>query len=132
MVDEYLSTKQVSDIKDGVQELNDMSHIPKIVIAGNFVSYGYLKSMDEFKTIVELILNMSKDGVFVEKEVEDSLLVVMANFYDILIDCPTAMQRLDLLLAAWQHVVAADMQDKCKKHAAEVKARLQEDYKKDS
>jgi hypothetical protein len=130
LIDEYLNTKQINDMKDGVQELDEMSHVPKIVIAGNFILCGFSKTMEEFKTIIELIVKMMKDKVFVEAELEDSLLVVMANFYDLLIDCPNSMERLDLLLNELKDIVSADMKDKCKKHTDAVKSRLEEEYKK--
>eukprot|EP00826_Nyctotherus_ovalis_P042932 TRINITY_DN4487_c0_g2_i1.p1 TRINITY_DN4487_c0_g2~~TRINITY_DN4487_c0_g2_i1.p1 ORF type:complete len:116 (+),score=45.62 TRINITY_DN4487_c0_g2_i1:518-865(+) len=106
-----------------------MDHVPKLVIAGYFVLCSFAKRMQEFKTIIELVERMGKEGVFVEKELEDSTLVVMANFYDLLIDCPTAMERLDVLLDEWKDVISAEMNDKCKKYAEEVKNRLEEEYR---
>jgi len=133
LIDEYLSAKQINEIKEGVQELDEMSKISKIIIAGNFILCGFSKTVEEFKTIIDLVMMMMKDGVFVEKELEDSLLVVMANFYDILIDCPNAMERLDLLFNELKDIVSPDMKDKCKKHTDAVKSRLEEEYqKKDS
>lgn len=129
MVDEYLTVGEVGDLKEGVQELSDMDHVPKLVVVGNFVLCSFAKRMQEFKTIIELVERLGKEGVFVEKELEDSMLVVMANFYDLLIDCPTAMEKLDVLLDEWKDIIGTEMSGKCKKYAEEVKNRLEEEYR---
>ncbi len=56
----------------------------------------------------------------------------MGNFYDVLIDCPTAIERLKGLLAEWEKrtvLTNTELKEKCEKHVQEVKAKLEEDYK---
>ena len=130
LIDEYLNLKQFPDMKDAVIELKDVNNISSIVISGNFVLFGYTKTIEEFKIVVKRIMKLMDEGLIVKKDVEDSLLVVMANFYDIVIDCPNPDERLEALFEEWKEIVSEDIKGKCKKCVAEIKAKLKEDYEK--
>ena len=56
----------------------------------------------------------------------------MANFYDVLIDCPTAENQLGKLLKKWEKasIVVPELKEKCAKHVEGLKKKLQEEYKK--
>jgi hypothetical protein len=143
MVDEYVVSRQISEVKDVVTELSEVHHVMKPVIAGNFVLYGYTKKPKEFAEIVKMLVGLVKEGVMLDKELEESyvfgndrkqnrLLVVMGNFYDVLIDCPTAIEQLKELFTIWGEgeILSKEMREKCEKHAEELRKRLDEDYKK--
>lgn len=60
------------------------------------------------------------------------MLVVMGNFYDVLIDCPTAIELLTELLEEWEKnaILNKEMKEKCMKHVEMNKQKLAEEYKK--
>ena len=143
MVAEYLQSKQLQDVKDTVAELADVHRVPKAVVTGTFVLYAYQRKPEEFKCIAEMLVKLAKDGTIYDKELQEAydlvdyiirLLVIMGNFYDVLIDCPTAVERLNELLVEWEKngILTQELKEKCEKHVVEVKKKLEEDYKKKS
>ncbi len=73
MVDEYVSGHQLlPDVKDTVTELNEVHHVPKAVIAGNFVLYAFPKSAEEFKKVMQMLTELVKDTTVLDKELEES------------------------------------------------------------
>lgn len=72
MMDEYLLTKQIGDVKDTITDLCEVHHIPKTVVAGHMILYGYTKKPSEFRTISALMLQLFKEGILFDKELEET------------------------------------------------------------
>ncbi len=60
-----------------------------------------------------------------------SLVVVLANFYDVLIDCPTSFDLFKDLLVEWEQatLVKKELEDKCLQHVDSLKKQLEAEYK---
>ncbi len=71
-MDEYLLHKQISDVKDTIADLADVHHVPKAVSAGHLVLYSYTKKPDEFRAVSELLLQLFKEGILVEVELDEA------------------------------------------------------------
>ena len=59
-------------------------------------------------------------------------MVLLANFYDALIDCPTAIELIKELFAEWgkNSLLKKEAEEQCIKHVESVKSSLEAEYKK--
>eukprot|EP01022_Parablepharisma_sp_SALTPOND_P012045 TRINITY_DN1538_c0_g1_i1.p3 TRINITY_DN1538_c0_g1~~TRINITY_DN1538_c0_g1_i1.p3 ORF type:complete len:588 (-),score=81.04 TRINITY_DN1538_c0_g1_i1:256-2019(-) len=74
IVNEYLEAKQFSEVIDVVTELNEVHQVSKAVIAGNFILYAYPKKVEEFRAIIAMLIQLVKEGVLFDKELEEAQL----------------------------------------------------------
>eukprot|EP01022_Parablepharisma_sp_SALTPOND_P023121 TRINITY_DN47_c0_g4_i1.p9 TRINITY_DN47_c0_g4~~TRINITY_DN47_c0_g4_i1.p9 ORF type:complete len:487 (+),score=92.28 TRINITY_DN47_c0_g4_i1:25851-27311(+) len=124
VVEEYLESHKVDEFKE------EAADIPKGNLVGHAIIHSFGKKRPQFLEMCGLIKGLYKEGFVKEKEVEEGLLVVLANFYDVLIDSPTPLESLKALLVEWSEFVEKDLKDKCIAHAEDVKKSLDEEYTK--
>ncbi len=62
------------------------------------------------------------------------MMVVLANFYDAVIDSPAALDRLKELVDSWTKggAMKKEVGEKCAKYAEGVKLQLEDEYKRKS
>lgn len=63
---------QLNDVKDTMADLADVHHVPRAISAGNFLLYGYTKKPAEFRMLTTLLMQLVKEGIIADKELEEA------------------------------------------------------------
>jgi len=93
--------------------------------------YGFTRSIQEFRKIYQMVINLAKESAIRIIDVEEGTVAALANFYDMLIDNPNAISMMKEMLAAFESskYVEKEFVEKCVQHLETLKQQLEDEYK---
>jgi len=129
-IEEYLSTSDLQEIIVTIEELIENEVIAKSICIGHFLLTGFSKKTKEcllvYKMIIEL-LNKSHIGT---TDIQEGIMVALANFYDAMIDFPNSPEHLKETLEAFESLKVIDKEfvQSVNSHIEAMKKQLDEEY----
>lgn len=132
LADEYLLSSDITALKEGVQEIRDIDMLQKCLIIGHIILYSFGKAHKEMSKIWKSLEELIILKAIQKEEIEEGVIVALANFFDTVIDLPDAPNMLKELLMdyAKKGIIEAIFEEKCRKHLEEVQKEVTEEYNK--
>ncbi len=129
-IDEYLASGAISEVADTINEVVDNEKLPKCICVGHFLLWGFSKNPKDFVTVYKLMIELNKQKHLDPIDVEEGIMVALANFYDTMIDNPNAPVQFKEMLTAFESakLVGKELTVQALAHVEDMKKQLEQEY----
>ena len=117
-------------MKENFTEMSEVEQVQRCVSVGLCLLYSFTKTAADFKKVCQIIIDLSQDSAIRVGDVEEGVVVALANFYDVLIDNPNASALMKEMLAMFEtgKLIGKEFVEKCVQHLEMLKKQLEEEY----
>ena len=108
----------------------DNEKLPKCICVGHYLLWGFSKNPKQFVVIYKLILELHKQKHLDPVDIEEGVMVALANFYDTMIDNPSAPKQLNEMLDMFEQekIIGKELVSTALAHVDEMKKQLDSEY----
>lgn len=68
---EYMSSKNIEEIKDGMTELVEKENISKAISLGNYIMWSFSQTVKDVQAVNDLIILLKEKGFIESCDIED-------------------------------------------------------------
>lgn len=113
-----------------MDEVIENEVLPKAICVGHFLLWSFTKKAKDFVKVYKMITELFTKNNVVASEVQEGVMVALANFYDTLIDNPNSPEQLKEMLETFEQVKILDKDFilSVEAHIEEMKKQLDEEY----
>ena len=113
-----------------IEETVEKEGISKPICIGHFLLSGFSKKPKEFVIVYELIIKLFVEKQVSSNDIEEGIIVTLANFYDTLIDNPNSSNQLKNMVELFEkkQMVNPDYIQAVNSHVEALKKELEEEY----
>jgi len=131
IINEFLCSSKSDQILEIKETINtEITGLARGIIIGHMLIYGFTKKMTEFNEIKRMINKIASEKFIDNNDILESVNVILANYYDSLIDSPATSQLFKEILDEWVilNLIKKDQQEKFIAHAQIIQKQLESDY----
>jgi len=113
-----------------MDEVVENELLPKAICVGHFLLCSFSRNPKDFVITCKLMIELcEKDHVALE-DIQEGIMVILANFYDALIDTPNCLTQLKEMLESFEKAKIVDKEfvSSVQAHVEEMKKQLEEEY----
>jgi len=129
-IDEYLDVGTIKDVVDTLYEVMDNEKIERKICVGHYILWGFSKKPKDFVTVYKMVIEMYKSKNIEQIDIQEGIIVALANFYDTLIDNPNSPDQFKEMLNAFEaeKLITKEEIANALVHINEMKKQLEEEY----